>query len=168
MSEIKNRVKDSGLISFEVSALMPEQDIIDLDIKEQLWQGLVLKERSYRKWIKTHSWENYKNKAVYIHCSSNAIIPSWAYLLILCSISNYTNDYILGSKSDLRKDLIKKNIEKLNITKFKNKRVIIKGCADSLETDYTFFELTRFFLPVVKSLMYGEACSSVPLYKKKN
>ena len=168
MSEIKNRVKESSLISFEVSSLMPQNQIIEIDIKSQLWQGMVLKEREYRQWIKTHTWEQYKEKAVYIHCSSDAIIPSWAYLLILSSLSNYTSDCILGSKENLLKYLIKKNINALKFDSFINKRVMLKGCSDGVEIDYALFEITRAFLPIVKSLMFGEACSNVPLYKKKN
>ncbi len=168
MSEIKNRVKESSLISFEVSSIMPQNQIIEIDIKNQLWQGLVLKEREYRQWIKTHTWEQYKEKAVYIHCSSDAIIPSWAYLLILSSLSNHTSDCILGSKENLLKYLIKKNINALKLDSFINKRVMLKGCSDGVEIDYALFEITRTFLPIVKSLMFGEACSNVPLYKKKN
>ena len=168
MKEIKNRVKESSLISFEVSSLMPKKEIIELDIKDQLWQGLVLKERDYRHWIKTHNWEKYIGKAIFIHCSSDAIIPSWAYLLILSSLSHHTSDCILGKKENLLKYLIKKNINALDLEPYIDKRVMLKGCSDGVEIDYALFEITRSFLPIVKSLMFGEACSNVPLYKKKN
>ena len=165
---MKNRVKESGLISLDISSIMPDQQVIEIDLKEQLWKELVLKEREYRSWIKTHCWEKYQNKAVFIHCSSNAIIPSWAYLLILSSISNYSSTCILGSKQQLIRKLIRKKIDNIDLIQFENKRIILKGCSNAVEKDFAFFEISKVLIPVVKSLMYGEACSNVPIYKKRS
>ena len=167
MNQIKNRIKESVLESFEISSVMPSEEIVGIDIKDQLWQGLVLKEKQYREWIKTHSWEDYQNKGVFIHCSSDAIVPSWAYLLILRSILPYCSECILGTKKELLRKIIKLKIQESDLSKYKDKRILLKGCSDAVENDFAFFEITKALIPICRSIMFGEACSNVPIFKKK-
>ena len=167
MNQIKNRIKESALESFEISSVMPSQEIVGIDIKGQLWQELVLKEKQYREWIKTHPWKEYQDKGVFIHCSSDAIVPSWAYLLILRSILPYCSECILGSKKELLRKIIKNKIQETDLSKYNDKRILLKGCSDGVENDYAFFEITKALIPISRSIMFGEACSNVPIFKKK-
>mgnify|MGYP002629054197 FL=1 len=111
MDEIVNRVKESGLISMDLATFKPKAEIVSIDVADVLWQRLVLKEKDFRSWITSHDWTVYKNKAVYVHCSEDAIVPTWAYMLIGSQLGENTPDYIIGSKIDLEKRLIQKRIE---------------------------------------------------------
>ena len=167
MKNIINRVKNSPLITFEISSLMPQEKLIGIDIKKYLWKELVLKEKEFRASIKNTPWDEYNGSAVYIYCSCEAIIPNWAYMLIIASLEQHTKKTILGSKDDLIKMLIKQNICFIEKTKYEEKKVLIKGCSNAFHSDFTIMELTKYLIPVVNSLMFGEACSNVPIYKKK-
>ncbi len=167
MTEIVNRVKESGLISIDLADYKPKVEIIAIDITDLLWQGLVLKEKDFRQWVKEHSWENYSNKAVFIHCSADAIVPTWAYMLIASELKKFTDNFVVGNRLDLEKELIRKNINAEDYQKYVDGRVIIKGCGDISVPEFAMVELIRFLQPHVKSIMYGEPCSTVPVYKKK-
>ncbi|MCH2231276.1 MAG: DUF2480 family protein [Crocinitomicaceae bacterium] len=167
MTEIVNRVKESGLISIDLADYKSNIAIIAIDITDVLWQGLVLKEKDFRSWIKEHDWDQYATKAVYIHCSADAIVPTWAYMLIGSKLHESGAFYVVGSKLDLEKALIKNRIEEDNLEDYRDGRVIIKGCADISCPEYAMTELIRFIQPVAKSIMYGEPCSTVPVFKKK-
>ncbi len=167
MTEIVNRVKESGLISIDLADFKPHHEIVDIDIADLLWKGLVLKEKDFREWAKNHNWESYSNKGVFIHCSADAIVPTWAYMLIASRVQSFTDDFIVGTKVDLEKEMIRKNIHSENIQPFIDGRVIIKGCSDIPAPEFAMSELVRFLQPFVKSIMYGEPCSTVPVYKKK-
>jgi hypothetical protein len=167
MDEIVNRVKESGLISIDLATFKPSVEIVAIDIADVLWQRLVLKEKDFRQWIKSNDWTNYKNKAVYVYCSEDAIIPTWAYMLIGSQLEEVTPDYIIGSKIDLEKRLIKKRIESEPLENYQDGRIIIKGCADISSPEFAMSELVRHLQPVAKSIMYGEPCSTVPVFKRK-
>ncbi|MFT6245506.1 MAG: hypothetical protein ACJA0U_001216 [Salibacteraceae bacterium] len=167
MNEIVNKVVNSGLISIDLGNYKPNVAIEGIDITDQLWQGLVLKEKDFRIWIKENDWSKFENKAVYIHCSADAIVPTWAYMLIGSQLEQIGSDYIVGSKNDLEKNLILARIKEDDLEKFKEGRVIIKGCADIATPEYAMVELVRHLQPVVKSIMYGEPCSTVPVFKRK-
>ncbi|MCH2225547.1 MAG: DUF2480 family protein [Crocinitomicaceae bacterium] len=168
MDEIINRVKESSLIAMDLADFKPRLPLVGIDISEQLWQGLVLKEKDFRAWIKTNDWEQYKGKAVYIHCSSDAIIPTWAFMLIGSSLQDYTDDYIVGERLDLEKQLILDRIQSEPLDKYIDGRMIIKGCADISCPEYAMTALIRHLQPVAKSIMYGEPCSTVPVFKRKS
>ena len=168
MTEIKNKVAESGLISLDLAKFKPEQEIVGIDIAEQLWQGLALKEKDFRTWIKENDWTVYENKAVFIHCSADAIIPTWAFMLISSKINPFTTNYLVGSKEDIEKLIIVENIQKEDLTPYINGRVIVKGCSDIPCPDFSMVELTKHLQPVVKSLMFGEPCSTVPIYKSSS
>jgi len=167
MAEIVNKVKDSGLIQLDMAEFKPSISILGIDLTEQLWQGLVLREKDFRSWISTHDWSAYDHTAVYIFCSSDAIIPTWAYMLIGSELSKFSVYFLVGSKIDLEKRLIEREIHNLHLSKFKDQRVIVKGCSDIPNPDFASTALVAHIRPVVKSLMYGEPCSTVPIYKKR-
>ncbi len=167
MEEIKNKVKESGLIQINLSDFKPTTEILEIDIAEQLWQGLVLREKDFRAWILSHDWSKYREKAIYIHCSSDAIVPTWAYMLIASALNNETIHVIVGKKIDLEKELIKRKINELNTDVFLDKRIIVKGCSDINYPEFAMVCLLNKLQPFVYSIMYGEPCSTVPVYKKK-
>ena len=167
MEEIKNKIKESSLIQMDLAHFKPKLTVVGLDIANQLWQGLVLKEKDFRTWIKTEDWERYENLAVYIHCSADAIIPTWAYMLIAVALAPHTSKVIIGSKLDLEKSLIEENIEKLEVSDFQNGKVIVKGCSDITCPEFAMVKLVQKLQPVVQSIMYGEPCSTVPIFKRK-
>jgi hypothetical protein len=167
MEEIKNKVKESGLIQLDLADFKPKETIVGIDLSTRLWQGLVLREKDFRDWIKTENWEQYARKAVFIFCSADAIIPTWAFMLVASSLNEIASVAIVGSKSDIEKQLIQRNIEALNLEKFKNRKVIIKGCSDISVPEFAMVTLLNHIQPVVSSIMYGEPCSTVPVYKRK-
>jgi hypothetical protein len=167
MEEIKNKVKGSGLIQLDLADFKPKEEIIGIDLSNQLWQGLVLKEKDFRNWIKTENWEQYRNKAVFIYCSEDAIIPTWAFMLVASSINEIASYSAVGSKAELEKQLILRNIKQLNLEALKNGKVIVKGCSDISVPEFAMVSLLNHIQPVVSSVMYGEPCSTVPVYKRK-
>ncbi|MBL4651938.1 MAG: DUF2480 family protein [Flavobacteriales bacterium] len=164
---IVNKVANSTLINLDLSEVYPKIERVQLDIKDQLWEGIALKEKDFREFISTTDWSKYENKCVAIHCSTEAIIPSWAYMLLTVSLDPYANHIAFGSLDELEKVICIQTINQLNIATYTDQRVIIKGCADIPNPEFALVELTKKLTPVVKSLMFGEACSTVPLYIKK-
>jgi hypothetical protein len=141
--------------------------MVGMDLSERLFQGLILKEKDFRTWLKEHDWDQYKEKSVFIFCSADAIIPTWGYMLVMCLLLEYCDELVVGSKADLEKKLIKKNIESLQLEDYVDARVIIKGCSDVQTPEFAMSELVAYLQPHVKSIMYGEPCSTVPIFKKK-
>jgi hypothetical protein len=167
MEEIKNKVKESGLVSIDLADYEPKDQIEIIDLSNQLWQGLVLKEKDFRNWIKSNDWTNYTNKVVLITCSTDAIIPAWAYMLVGSVLQDYAKFYSNSSKEELIRQLIIFEIQKTDIEKIKDARIIVKGCSKIPYPDFAMLELTKFLMPHVKSLMFGEPCSTVPIFKRK-
>lgn len=167
MQEIKNKVKESGLIQLDLADFKPKEEIAGIDLSNQLWQGLVLKEKDFRNWIKTENWEQYIRKAIFIFCSADAIIPTWAYMLVASSLNGIASMVVVGSKLDVEKSLIQRNIERINLEELKNAKVIVKGCSDISVPEFAMVSLLNHIQPVVSSIMYGEPCSTVPVYKRK-
>jgi hypothetical protein len=166
MNEIKNKVKESGLIQLDLADFKPREEIIEIDLANQLWEGLVLKEKDFRNWIKEENWLQFKGKAVHINCSVDAIIPTWAFMLVASALNGIASFATTGTKIELEKQIIQKNIQQINLEEFRNGRVIIKGCSDISSPEFAMVCLLNHLQPVVQSLMYGEPCSTVPIYKK--
>lgn len=166
MEEIRNKVKESGLIQMDLADFKPNLERIEIDIADQLWQGMILKEKDFRAWIKEHDWSKYSQKAINVRCSADAIIPTWAYMLVASKLEQVKANFYIGSKEDLDKQLIKANIDRIDITEYQDARIIIKGCSDITCPEYAMSELLRRLQPVVKSIMYGEPCSTVPVFKR--
>ena len=167
MDEIVNRVQESGLISMDLADFKPQVTLVELDISEQLWQGLVLKEKDFRAWVKATDWSDFDGKAVYVRCKVDAIIPTWAYMLVGSRLLPHTSDFVIGSKTDLEKHLILKRIQSEPLDTYIDGRIIIKGCADVADPAFAMTELVKHLQPVAKSIMYGEPCSTVPVFKRK-
>lgn len=167
MEEIRNRVKESGIINMDLGEFKPKLAIVSIDLADQLWQGLVLKEKDFRSWIGSHDWSGYSGKAVAVFCSTDAIIPTWAFMLVSSKLQEQGVEHLIGSSSALEKELIRKRIDSLNTDEFMDGRVMIKGCSDISDPEYAMTELVKKLQPHVKSLMYGEPCSSVPVFKRK-
>lgn len=167
MEGIVNKVKESGLISLDLADFKPKQEIFGIDLANCLWQGLVLKEKDFRAWIKEHNWSQYQGKAIYIFCSADAIIPTWAYMLVGSKLVGIAETFLVGTKQELEKEIITQNIRKLRLADFIDGKIIIKGCSDISNPDFAMTELIRHLQPVARSIMYGEPCSTVPLFKRK-
>ncbi|MFM8596167.1 MAG: DUF2480 family protein [Flavobacteriales bacterium] len=163
---IRNKVKESGLVQLDLADYKPKMSLVGLDLSAQLWQGLVLKEKDFRDWIKTHNWATYQGKAVFIYCSTDAIIPTWAFMLVSSALQKENVYSQVGSELELAKALIQEEICSIAIDAIQDQRIIIKGCADIQDPAFAMSYLVRFLQPYVKTIMYGEPCSTVPIYKK--
>jgi hypothetical protein len=166
VEEIRNKVKESGLVQLDLADYKPTVQLVGIDLAAQLWQGLVLKEKDFRDWIKTHNWTQYQGKAVFIFCSTDAIIPTWAFMLVTSALQREKVMSQVGSEIELAKALIQEAICSIDIDEIKDQRVIIKGCADIPDPAFAMSYLVRLLQPNVKSIMYGEPCSTVPIFKK--
>ena len=166
-NKIINRVAKSSLLNLNISDYAPKEDIELLDVKIFLSEDLVLKERVFRENLKKFDFSIYKNKTVAVYYSSEYIVPMWAFMLISTYLNHFTDDFYYGSKKDVFQKLFLKNIEKINVSMFKNKKVIINGCSDISINEELYLSISKKIQPYVNSLMFGEACSSVPIYKKK-
>ena len=165
--EIINRIANSKLITFDLEDYYPNGDRILFDIKDWLYEGLVLREKEFRKKALEHQWKQYKNCFVALNCSTDAIVPAWAYMLLATYLEPYAIKTIIGDLNALETSIYQEIIAKLDVTQFKDKPIIIKGCSNKPIPDNAYIQLTTKLKPVAKSIMYGEACSSVPLFKKQ-
>lgn len=165
--EIVNRVANSKLVTLDLEEFFPTGERVLLDIHKWLHDGLVLKENDFRETVKNHNWEQYAGKYIAITCSTDAIIPSWAYLLISVSLSKFAKKFIIGDLDLLENIIFQEVVESIDVEAFHNVPVIIKGCSNKQIPESAYALLVKRLFPVVSSLMFGEACSSVPLYKKK-
>ena len=129
--------------------------------------GLILKEKDFREALKTKDWQEYIGKNVAITCSVDAVIPVWAYMLTTSYLQPVAKDVYLGTEAELIKHLFIKNLEAIDVENFRDQRVVVKGCGDVFIDNYAYTAITKVLLPVVKSIMYGEPCSTVPVYKKR-
>jgi len=167
METIVNRVSQSSLITFDLEEYYHPGERILFDLKNYLYQGLILKEKDFRDNIATVNWEHYHGKNVAITCSVDAIIPRWAYMLIASKLSPFAHMYIFGELPMLDDALFINALKKVDPEMFREKKVIIKGCGKFPVPESAYVEITRLLAPVVSSLMYGEACSTVPVFKRK-
>ena len=166
MKEIENKVSNSSLISFDLEDYYNKGDREVYDIRQNLFQDIILKEKDFRDFIKQHNWEIYQGKNVAIICSVDAVIPTWAYMLLITKISPFANRVVLGDLASLEMVLFKDALEIIDYTKFKDARVVIKGCGKYPVSLFAYGEITNRLLPYVQSIMYGEPCSTVPVFKK--
>jgi hypothetical protein len=168
MSEtIINKVAGSGLITLNLETFLPEGDFVAFDLKDHLFMGLILKEKDFREGLKTLDWQQYQNKYVYISCTADAIIPVWAYMLVTTYLQPIAKDIFVGNEAEMKKVSFIKNISQINVEDYRDQRIVVKGCGDVQIDEFAYAEITKLLLPVVKSIMYGEPCSTVPIYKKK-
>lgn len=166
-NEIVNRVANSKLVTIDLEDLYIEGERSVFDIKDWLFQGLILKEKEFRAHVKECDWSKYQDHFIALTCSTDAIIPGWAYMLVTTAISAYAKKVVIGDLEQLETQLYASEIEKINRDIYKGKPVIIKGCSNKPVPSNAYIALVQKLQPVVKSILYGEACSSVPLYRKK-
>lgn len=168
MSEtLVNRVANSGLITLKpeewVSSVIPAS----IDLKDFLFKGLILKEQEFRDMMKSHDWTQYKDKILCVFCSADAIIPNWAYMLIASNTSPFVDEIFFGTPTAWLSRQLLAHVEKLDVLPYQDQIVIIKGCSDGMEIGPEIYTaLTAKLVPVVKTLMFGEPCSTVPVYKR--
>ncbi len=163
---IINKVAQSALITLDLEKYYPKEEIVEFDLKEYLFMELILKEKDFREAMKNVDWNIYQNKILALHCSADAIIPIWAYMVVTTYLQPYAHDVIFGNKETALDTLFRKNLSVIDPKDFDDKRVVIKGCADIKIPESAYVEITQKLRPVVKSIMYGEPCSTVPVYKK--
>ena len=167
MSEaIVNKVSESGLITLDLEQYYPREEVVLYDLKDYLFMGLILKEKDFRESLKNLDWEVYKNKYVGVTCSADAIIPPWAYMLAASYLQPIAKDVIMGDEKEVHKMIFLKNIQGIDANEFTGQRVVVKGCGDTPIGEFAYMEITKLLRPVVKTIMYGEPCSTVPIYKK--
>ena len=164
--EIINRVANSALITFNLEELYPKVELEEIDLKNQLFQGLILREKDLRDFIKSHPWEQYQKKNVAVFCSEDAVIPTWAYMLIGIALQPFAAKIVFGDRNTLVSQLFKEALDQVQWEKFKDAKVVIKGCSDVHVPESAYVEAATRLRPVAASILYGEPCSTVPLYKK--
>jgi len=166
--EIVNRIANNkNLITFDLEEYYPKGERVLFDIKDWLFEGIILREKDFRKYVAEHNWNQYQDSYVALHCSSDAIIPGWAYLLLTSALLPFAKKVAVGSLESLETILYTHIINDLDTTVYQDKLLIIKGCSNKPVPEAAYIELIQKLQPVAKSLMYGEACSSVPLFKRK-
>jgi hypothetical protein len=163
-----NKVAASGLVTLNLEEYYSKGERLVYDIKENLFHGLILREKDFREFIKTHDWSQYQHKNIAIICSADAIVPTWAYMLLANRMKPFANEVVFGGLEVLESVLFTKALAKIDVNTFVNERVVIKGCGDIAVPVSAYVELTNLLTPVVKSIMYGEPCSTVPVYKRKD
>jgi hypothetical protein len=163
--EIVNRVAKSNLITIDLEDLYPKGTRTFFDIADWLFEGLILKEKDFREAVENHNWSQYDGHYVVLTCSADAIIPSWAYMLITTKLAPFAKKIVAGNLELLETAIFHDIISNLDITDYKERPVIIKGCSDKPIPQTAYLQLIEKLQPVVKSIMFGEACSTVPLYK---
>jgi hypothetical protein len=165
---IINKVAGSGLLSFDLADFYPPGERVVYDIKDNLFHGLMLREKDFREFIKEHDWSQYQDKHVAITCTTDAIVPTWAYMLLANKISVYARTVIFGNLETLETVLFENALSNLDLEKYKNQRVVLKGCGDIPVPVSAYVDLTAKLTKVAKSIMYGEPCSTVPIFKRKD
>lgn len=164
MEEIINKVASSGLVTIDLEALRPAGMRKSWDIKDQLWQGLVLKEKDFREFLKQLDIEQYRAAHVAVFCSAEAIVPTWAYMLIASRLNGVASSVFYGSPEQLEIELYAQQLAQLPLADYEDKRIVVKGCGEVPTA--AFVQLVNVLQPVVKSILFGEPCSTVPVYKK--
>ena len=167
--EIKNKVANSSLEPLNLGDFYPEGERIVIDLKDHLFEGLILREKDFRAFLKNENWANYQNKFVAITSTADAIIPQWAYMLLASELQPYAKKVVSGDKNALETVIFSESLkEKLHPETYKEKRVMIRGCGDKDLPVSAFSDAVTLLKPYAKSIMYGEACSNVPIYKSKS
>lgn len=164
--EIVNKVALSGLITIDLEEWFPTQEIVSIDLAEVLFQGLILREKDMREFVQGLKTEAYENKIVCVHCSADAIIPTWAYMLVAIQLSHPSTQLFYGNKEKMLEHYYHQFIHELDVSQYLDAKLVLKGCSKLPVPNSAYFDISAKLKPLVKSMMYGEPCSTVPLYKK--
>ncbi|MEN9447306.1 MAG: hypothetical protein RJA25_596 [Bacteroidota bacterium] len=165
--QLINKVAQSGLITLDLETFFPQQEMVAIDIKDFLFRGLLLKELEFRNALKQQDWSFYHNKTVAVFCSTDAILPQWAFMLVASYLQPHTEHIYFGTTEEVVQKLFLQNVKALDASPYKDEKIVIKGCGTKTVTGEAYLEITKKLQPVVKSLMFGEPCSTVPIYKNK-
>jgi hypothetical protein len=165
---IVNKVAQSGLVTLDPASFFPAGERVVYDIKDNLFMGLILKEKDFREFIKTHDWSQYMGKFVAVTCTADAIVPAWAYMLLANRLAPYALEIVFGNEEVLETVLFLKEIAAHDFEQYRDQRIVIKGCGDIDVPVSAYVELTKRLTPITKSLMFGEPCSTVPIYKRRD
>jgi hypothetical protein len=163
-----NRLQESSIITFDLEQYYPTGERTTYDLAQNLFQGLMLREKDLREFVKTHDWQAYRDKHVALFCSVDAIVPTWAYLIVAAHLQKVARTVVFGDEEALETQLYLKNLENIDWESFRDKRVVIKGCSKKDVPTAVYVEAMCRLAPIAKLLMFGEACSSVPLFKKSS
>ncbi|MEX1202816.1 MAG: DUF2480 family protein [Ferruginibacter sp.] len=166
MSEFVNKVAESGMITLNLEEFYPKEPVVVFDMKDYLFMGLILKEKDFRESLKQLDTTTYEKKIVALTCTADAVIPMWAYMLVASLLQPVAKEIIFGSEEEVVQQLLKKNIADLGVERFIDQRVVVKGCGDLPVAESAYIEITKKLRPAAKSIMYGEPCSTVPVFKK--
>jgi len=162
-----NKVAQSGLITLNLEQYYPEGERIFLDIQSTLFMGMVLKEKDFRAWIKEHDWSQYENKHVAIGCSVDAIIPTWAYMLVGSKLTGIASTIHYGSLDTLENELWLNSLNTIDLIQYENAKMVVKGCSEKEVSPFAYVWITEKLVKIAQSVMFGEPCSTVPVYKRK-
>jgi Protein of unknown function (DUF2480) len=163
--EIINKISQSELLTLDLEQFFPKENVRIFDLKPFLFMERILKEKDFRASLLTTDWAAYKNEIVGVYCSADAVIPVWAYMLVASYLQPYAKEVILGDEAMVLRQLITSRIQAIQTGDYRDKRVVVKGCGEKPIGDFAYLEITKLLRPVVKSIMYGEPCSTVPVYK---
>jgi hypothetical protein len=166
-SGIVNKVAESGLLTLDLEEYYPVGDVAVFDLKDHLFKGLILREKDFRAALQTLDWETYRDKNVALTCSVDAIIPMWAYMLAATYLQPVAKQVVFGDEKNLINNLFIKNLSQIQGEQYADKRVVVKGCGEVSIPEAAYVEITNKLRPYAKSIMYGEPCSTVPIYKKR-
>jgi hypothetical protein len=165
---IVNKVALSGLVSFDLADFYPKGERVVYDIKENLFHGLILREKDFREFVKEHDWSQYQDKYVAVTCSADAIVPTWAYMLLSSKLQPFAATVVFGDLNTLETVLFDRALDKIDLEQYRDQRIVVKGCGDIPVPTAAYVELTAKLVTVAKSVMYGEPCSTVPIFKRKD
>ncbi len=165
MEPIENKVAKSGLITLEMKSFKGSQERAVIDIKKWLFEGVILKEKLFRENIKNHDWSKYENHYTSVYCSEDTIIPVWSYMLVVARLQPFTQKIVMGNNKELEKFIFNENIRNIDPSSYANKRVLIKGCSETYIPEESYLTIVSTLYGNVKSVMFGEACSNVPILK---
>lgn len=165
-SPLVNRVAQSSIITLNLEKYYPQHQILSFDLKDYLFHGLILKEKDFRDALKSHDWEQYRDKVLVVYCSTDAIIPVWAYMLVSASAGGISAETYTGTEVDYIKQHYSDTLAKLDFSQYKDERVVIKGCSDKPVPPLAYALITEKLKPFAQSIMYGEPCSTVPIFKR--
>lgn len=167
MEQIVNKIASSGLITIDPADFLPKEPVMVFDLKPFLFRELILKEKDFREALKAYNWEQYEDKSVAVCCSADAIIPMWAYMLVTSYLEPFAKEIQFGTQDELVRQMTVSAIENIDTDNYKDQRIVIKGCGEKPVPTQAYISLMKKLKPVVKSVMFGEPCSTVPVYKQK-
>lgn len=166
-NELINKVSESALVTINLEDYYPKEEVAVFDLKDYLFMGLILKEKDFREALKNLDLSPYTGKAVAVTCTADAVIPMWAYMLVASVLQPVAKEVVFGNDEETKKQILLTNINAIPVNEFADKRIVIKGCGDLPIGEAAYLQATKILRPVAKSIMYGEPCSTVPIFKKK-